>query len=179
MKQEIGQGASQGRFAIEPMRRRHLPGVLRIERHAHPRPWSLGVFTGELSQGGRYYVVARSDGRVCGYGGLMFVGDEAHVTNIAVAPWARRRRVGTRLMAHLIRESRRRNCGSMTLEVRMGNQAAQDMYRKFGFESAGVRPNYYPESGEDGLIMWLYELGSGAVEARLRQVEGGSGAEGG
>lgn len=119
----------------------------------------------------RYYVVAKLDGRVCGYAGLMFVADEAHITNIAVAPPARRQGVATRLMAHLMQESLRRRCGSMTLEVRMTNTGAQDLYRKFGFESAGVRPNYYPETGEDGLIMWLYRLGSPAVAARLREVE--------
>lgn len=163
---------ARARFSIEPMRRRHLPGILRIEHHAHPRPWSLGVFASELAQGAaRYYVVARMDGRVCGYAGLMFVADEAHITNIAVAPWARRQGVASRLMAHLMDESLRRNCGAMTLEVRMGNTPAQDLYRKFGFESAGVRPNYYPETGEDGLIMWLYQLRSPAVAARIREVK--------
>ncbi len=46
----------------------------------------------------------------------------------------------------------------MTLEVRMGNMAAQQMYRNFGFVSSGIRRNYYPETGEDALIMWLYDL---------------------
>ncbi|HUC14685.1 MAG TPA: hypothetical protein VMS00_09565, partial [Acidimicrobiales bacterium] len=52
---------------IEPMRRRHLPAVIRIEHRAHPKPWSLGVFTSELAQGdARYYVVMRVDGKVAG-----------------------------------------------------------------------------------------------------------------
>lgn len=154
---------------IGPMRRRHLPAVLRIERQANPKPWSLGIFAGELAQGAdRHYVVAKLEGKVCGYGGLMFVADEAHITNIAVAPATRRQGIGTRLLASLVGESLRRQCGSMTLEVRTSNQAAQDLYRKFGFVSAGVRPNYYAETGEDGLIMWLYDLGSAAVQARLR-----------
>ena len=153
------------------MRRRHLASVIRIEHHAHPRPWSLGVFAGELAQGdGRYYVVAKLEGKVCGYAGMMFVADEAHVTNIAVAPSARRHGVGTRLLAHLVEVAVSRGCTAMTLEVRMTNTAAQDLYRKFGFVGAGVRPNYYPETGEDGLVMWLYEIGTPAVRARLRQL---------
>ena len=79
------------------MRRRHLPAVIRIERRAHPKPWSLGVFTSELAQGdARYYVVLRVDGKVVGYGGLMFVVDEAHVTNLAIAPRCAARALGPR-----------------------------------------------------------------------------------
>jgi [ribosomal protein S18]-alanine N-acetyltransferase len=155
--------------AFEPMRRRHLPAVMRTERRAHPKPWSLGVFTSELAQGdARYYVVLKLDGKVAGYGGLMFAADEAHVTNIAVAPSARRQGLGSALLAELGFESTRRQCEAMTLEVRMGNLAAQNMYRKFGFVVAGVRRNYYPETGEDAYIMWLRELRSPAVQARLK-----------
>ena len=70
---------------IEPMRKRHLPAVLRIEHRAHPKPWTLGVFTSELAQSdSRYYVVCRAGGKIAGYGGLMFIADAAHVTNLVV-----------------------------------------------------------------------------------------------
>jgi ribosomal-protein-alanine N-acetyltransferase len=59
----------------------------------------------------------------------------------------------------------------MTLEVRMGNEAAQRLYRNFGFVSAGVRRNYYPETGEDALIMWLYNLLSPEVQEHLGELE--------
>jgi len=157
---------------FEPMRRRHLPAVLRIEHKAHPKSWTLGVFTSELAQGdSRYYVVVRAAGKVAGYGGVMFVGDEAHVTNLAVAPALRRQGLGSRLLAHLAKEAMRRGCGSMTLEVRMGNLEAQRLYHKFGFVGAGVRRNYYPETREDALVMWLYDLRSPEVAARIDQIE--------
>jgi ribosomal-protein-alanine N-acetyltransferase len=157
---------------IEPMRRRHLPAVMRIEHGAHPRPWTLGIFNSELAQGdARYYAVLRSGGKISGYGGIMFVADEAHVTNIAVAAPSRRQGLGTHLLAHLAREGIRRRCVAMTLEVRMGNVAAQQLYRNFGFVSAGTRPNYYPETGEDALIMWLYHLLSPEVKERLDALE--------
>lgn len=158
---------------FEQMRRRHLPAVMRIEHRAHPKPWSVGVFNSELSQqeGSRYYVVLRAGGRVAGYGGLMFVADEAHVTNVAVAPSLRRQGLGTLLLAHLAHEGARRGCTAMTLEVRVGNLAAQGLYRNFGFVGAGVRRNYYPETGEDALIMWLYQLGSPEVQARVAELE--------
>lgn len=164
---------SQAEVTIVAMRRRHFRGVLRIEKESNPRPWALAVFAAELAQGDdRYYRVAKLGGRVCGYGGMMFVADEAHVTNIAVAPEQRRRGIASRLLGDLVDEASRRDCGSMTLEVRMGNHGAQELYRKFGFESVGVRPRYYPETGEDGLIMWLFELRSPEVLARARQASG-------
>ena len=120
--------------AIGPCAGRHLPAVMRIEHGAHPRPWTIGIFNSELAQGdARYYAVLRADGKIAGYGGLMFVADEAHVTNIAIAPSLRRQGLGSRLLAHLAREGSRRHCVAMTLEVRMGNLAAQQMYRNFGF----------------------------------------------
>jgi [ribosomal protein S18]-alanine N-acetyltransferase len=157
---------------IEPMRRRHLPAVMRIERRAHPKPWSLSVFTSELAQGDdRYYVVLKVDGKVAGYGGLMFAADEAHVTNIVIAPAVRRQGLGSFLLAELAHESTRRQCAAMTLEVRMGNMAAQNLYRKFGFVVAGVRRNYYPETKEDAYIMWLRELLSPEVQGRVKAIE--------
>jgi ribosomal-protein-alanine N-acetyltransferase len=156
----------------EPMRRRHLPAVMRIERRAHPKPWSLGVFTSELAQGdARSYIVLKVDGKVAGYGGLMFAADEAHVTNIAIAPMVRRQGLGTHLLAELAREGVKRHCSAMTLEVRMGNTAAQNLYRKFGFVVAGLRRNYYPETGEDAYIMWLHELRSPEVQARVKSLD--------
>jgi ribosomal-protein-alanine N-acetyltransferase len=162
-----------GRHIVtEPMRRRHLPAVMRIERRAHPKPWSLGVFTSELAQGdARSYLVLKVDGKVAGYGGLMFAADEAHVTNIAIAPTVRRQGLGAHLLAELAREGARRQCTAMTLEVRMGNVAAQNLYRKFGFVVAGVRKNYYPETGEDAYIMWLHGLLSPEVQARLKALD--------
>jgi ribosomal-protein-alanine N-acetyltransferase len=145
---------------------------MRIEHTAHPKPWSLGVFTSELAQGrSRYYVVLRVGGRVGAYGGLMFVADEAHVTNLAVAPALRRQGLGAQVLAHLAREAVRRGATAMTLEVRMGNFPAQELYRKFGFVAAGVRRNYYPETNEDALVMWLHDLRSDAVQQRIASLE--------
>src|SRR5919197_6711753 len=94
---------------IMPMRRRHLPAVLRIEGKVYPRPWSAGLFLSELAQkGSRAYLVARHSGRIVGYAGVMILGDEGHVTNIAVDPSFQRHKVGTRLLLRLVDESRAR-----------------------------------------------------------------------
>ncbi|HEX4978433.1 MAG TPA: ribosomal protein S18-alanine N-acetyltransferase [Acidimicrobiales bacterium] len=154
------------------MRRRHLRSVLRIESQVYPRPWTLSLFLSELAlRSSRYYLVARVDSSVVGYGGLMFSGDDAHVTTIAVDPALHRAKIGSRLLAALAREARRRGAAGLTLEVRMSNERAQAMYRKFGFEPAGVRRNYYMETNEDALVMWAERIGSAEYGSLLAQLE--------
>jgi ribosomal-protein-alanine N-acetyltransferase len=159
---------------LVPLRRRHLRSVLRIEAQVYPRPWSLPLFMSELNlRSSRHYVAARIGGVVVGYGGLMFSANEAHVTTIAVDPAWHRHQVGTRLMLNLARSSIVRGARHLTLEVRVSNAAAQAMYRKFGFETAGVRKNYYAETNEDALVMWAYDIDSLAYTDRLGAIEAG------
>jgi ribosomal-protein-alanine N-acetyltransferase len=156
---------------VLPMRRRHLPAVLRIEGKVYPRPWSAGLFLSELAQkSSRAYFVARSSGRVVGYGGVMILGDEGHVTNIAVDPGFQRHHIGTRLLLALVEASRDRSVRSMTLEVRRANTGAQSMYRKFGFQTVGVRRGYYAETGEDAYIMWAEGVWTPEYERRLEEI---------
>jgi ribosomal-protein-alanine N-acetyltransferase len=159
---------------LVPMRRRHLRSVLRIEGQVYPRPWTLTLFLGEIGlRSSRHYVVARVDGSVVGYAGLMLSLDEGHVTNIAVDPKWQRHQIGTRLLLNLCRAGAARGAKHMTLEVRVSNGAAQHMYRRFGFETEGVRRNYYAESNEDALIMWAHDIESDAYAARLAEIEAG------
>ena len=153
---------------ITAMRRRHLPAVLRIEGKVYPRPWSAGLFLSELAQkGSRAYFVARHQGKVVGYAGVMILGDEGHVTNIAVDPAFHRNYVGMRLLLALVEASRERKVRSMTLEVRRANSGAQVMYRMFGFQTVGVRRGYYVETGEDAYIMWAESVDTNDYTARL------------
>lgn len=157
---------------VTPMRRRHLPSVLRIETKVYPRPWSAGLFLSELAQkGSRAYFVARDQGRVVGYAGVMILGDEGHVTNIAVDPGFQRHKIGTRLFLALVEASRSRKVRSMTLEVRRSNDGAQAMYRRFGFQTVGVRKGYYVETGEDAYIMWAEGIWAPDYEKRLATIK--------
>src|SRR5437899_5130303 len=91
------------------MRRRHLRSVLRIEAQVYPRPWSLSLFMSELAlRSTRAYYVARVEGMVVGYAGLMITADDGHVTTIAVDPAWHRRKIATRLMLVLAGEAIRR-----------------------------------------------------------------------
>jgi ribosomal-protein-alanine N-acetyltransferase len=161
-----------GTDGIEPMRRRHIGQVLEIERASYPRPWTMTVFHDELDQvgaGHRYYVVAKLGRTVVGYGGLMFVVDEAHVTNVAVHPDHRRRGIATRLLLDLADVAVRRGCVAWTLEVRASSTGAQALYRSFGFVPAGVRAKYY-ENSEDAIVMWCHDIQELAYAERLARL---------
>lgn len=157
---------------IVPMRRRHLRSVVRIEAETHPRPWSLSLFMSEMAlRTSRAYFVARVDGFVVGYAGLMMSADEGHITTVAVDPNWHRRKIGTRLMLVTAREGIRRGARALTLEVRMSNKAAQELYRAFGFRPAGIRKNYYMETNEDALVMWAEEVDGDEYRDRLAAIE--------
>ncbi len=161
-------------IVITPMRRRHLRGVVRIEEQTNHRPWSYGLFAGELRlPATRRYVVAVDGSVVTGFGGLMFTGAEAHVTNVAVDPEHRRQGIATGLMLVLMRACVDHGVTDATLEVRVTNTAAQELYRRFGFAPGGIRPNYYSDIGEDALIMWANDLPEAAYQARLEGLEAG------
>src|SRR5919201_3481157 len=119
---------------ITRMRRRHLKGVMAIERQVYPRPWSPNLFLSEMSElRNRTYLVAKMEKDVVGYGGIMCYGEEAHVTTIAVDPAHHRRKIGTRLLYELVEESLKMGARAVSLEVRWTNTGAQDLYAKFGF----------------------------------------------
>jgi ribosomal-protein-alanine N-acetyltransferase len=159
---------------IGPMRRRHLRAVLRIEQQVYPRPWSMGLFMSELGiRGSRVYVVARVGTTVVGYGGLMLVADDGHVTTIAVDPAWHRNKLGTRLLHTLASAAIRRGAKNLTLEVRESNRAAQDLYRAFGFAPAGIRKGYYVETKEDAIVMWANDVDTPEYAARLARLAAG------
>lgn len=153
------------------MRRRHLRGVMAIERQVYPRPWSPNLFLSEMSESrNRCYLVARIDREVVGYGGLICYGDEAHVTNVAVDPLMHRRKIGSRILHDLVLAAVDMGADAVSLEVRVTNWAAQRLYGRFGFRPVGVRKNYYQEINEDALIMWLDEVRSAPFRARLAEL---------
>jgi ribosomal-protein-alanine N-acetyltransferase len=153
------------------MRRRHLRRVLAIEAQVYPRPWSASLFLSELAQRtARSYLVAKAGGEVVGYAGMMFMGEEAHVTNIAVDPQWHGRKVGTRLLLTIVTEAIARGAGVISLEVRVSNKGAQAMYQKFGFSAVGLRKGYYIETNEDALIMTVSDARSTGYRLRLQNI---------
>ncbi|MDH4076505.1 MAG: ribosomal protein S18-alanine N-acetyltransferase [Acidimicrobiia bacterium] len=151
--------AHPARVRLRELRRRDLRAVTAIEADRNRDPWSRTLFAGELDRAGddRHWLVASAGVTVVGFGGVMYAADEAHMLNLAVARnwsgWG----IGRRLCEALLAGAARRAASGFTLEVRASNTVAQALYASLGFDSAGVRPGYYPD-GEDAVIMWLHDL---------------------
>ena len=159
-------------LTIDRMKIRHVGDVMGIERDAYPRPWTAQVFHDELHEarsGRRHYVVARRGRTVVGYGGLMFVAGEAHVTNIAVHPAERRHHIGTRIMASLADEAIERGCTAWTLEVR-----ATSTRRPGAVPHVRVRPGRRAQGllreREDAIVMWCHDIQSDEYRQRLARL---------
>jgi ribosomal-protein-alanine N-acetyltransferase len=156
---------------ITRMRRRHLRGVMAIERQVYPRPWSPNLFVSEMTAGhGRAYLVALEARQVVGYAGLISYGEEAHVTTIAVDPERQRRRIGTRLLYELLHHARTLGAQAVSLEVRVTNWGAQRMYARFGFRPVGIRKGYYQETNEDAVVMWTDDIRTPEYERLLERI---------
>lgn len=145
-----------------------LPVLLELEREIYPQPWSEGIFRDELSRLDRAYVAATVGGEILGFGGLMLIDNDAHVTTLAVRPTSRQTGLGTRLMLELIAIGLRRGARNLTLEVRASNKGAQRLYEKFGMAVVGVRKHYYRD--DDAVIMWATEIDQPEYAGRLMDI---------
>ncbi len=172
------------------MRLSDVNDVVAIDRVAFDLPWSDRSYQYEVTESTYSHMVtleytddqppvsgwrrlwSRNGGTpkpiVVGYGGLWRIVDEAHISTIATHPEWRGRGWGELLLAGMIRRSLTLGAAYIVLEVRVGNAVAQNLYHKYEFEVAGVKPNYYRNNNEDAYDMRLNLAEAGIVE-RFRQ----------
>jgi ribosomal-protein-alanine N-acetyltransferase len=139
-------------ITIRPLGYSDLPQVIGIERRSFPTPWSLAMFVLELSKQSGVCLAATREDKIVGYLICSRYDRVWHLMNIAVEPSARRQGLATMLLGEML--DRAGHEESYTLEVRASNAPAIVLYERFGFRSAGTRPRYYSDTGEDALIMW-------------------------
>ena len=108
---------------------------------------------------------------ILGFAGLWLMVDEAHITTIAMHPNYRRRGLGEFMLVSLIDIAYNIGAKWVTLEVRVTNHSAQNLYRKYGFHEAGVRHRYYSDNNEDALIMWTEEINSPAYKRKYQELK--------
>ena len=160
---------------VRPMLRSDVPIVATLEREIYPEPWSARVFFDELGHANRSYLVGAVAGEVVGYGGLMLVEADAHITTLAVAQDLRRRKLGTRLLLALVERAVALGARHLTLEVRATNSDAQQLYERFGFAPVGKRKGYY--AGEDAIVMWALDIDAEEYAVRLDAIRSAIGGE--
>lgn len=127
-----------------------------IETLSFSTPWSKDAFYNELTQNKfAKYIVIENGEQLVGYIGAWIVIDEVHITNIAILPEFRGQKLGEQLLGTMMEQSKRLGAKSMTLEVRVSNKVAQNLYKKLGFQNGAIRKNYYTDNQEDALVMWV------------------------
>lgn len=148
-----------------------LDEVHAIESRVYDQPWTVNLFRGELMMPDkRVYFVARVDGKIAGYAGLMIIDGEAHVTTMAVDTPFQRRGIGSMLSSRLIDFAILKRVHWLTLEVRESNAPAKALYEKFGFKRIGARPKYYAD-GEDAAIMWTNDIQSDEYKKKIAAIK--------
>ena len=115
-------------------------------------PWSEKVFYEDVSTHNHVWWVAHDRGTIIGYAGGAVVADELQIANVAVAADRRREKIAARLLGRVAYDAQMLGATWASLEVEVGNDGAEALYRGLGFEEAGVRPNYYG-AGIDARIM--------------------------
>ncbi len=129
-----------------------LDAIHGIECEAFPSPWRREFFESELTAPGRFALVATREANVIGYVFAMWIFDEMHINKIAVTGGERRKGIAHSLMDRCFDFAREHGVEMISLEVRESNQTAQAFYRQLDFETAYVRPRYYPDS-ESAVVM--------------------------
>jgi ribosomal-protein-alanine N-acetyltransferase len=149
--------AEQVTIHLEPMQESDLEAVLLIEHQSFSMPWSQALFLSDLRNPKSHLLVARPEEDpkvVAGYIGYRIVVDEMHIVIVAVDPVWRRQRVAMQMLQQAIEHARDHHCTKATLEVRVSNTGAQQLYFRQGFAPVGTRPRYYMRPTEDALILW-------------------------
>lgn len=142
---------------LRALRAHDLPEVLRIEGRSFSSPWSARAFRSLLDRPDTCLIAAVSGSetgsRLLGFAAAWFRGEDGELGDLAVAPAARRRGIGRRLVEEILAEARRREVARLSLQVRVSNVAARSLYAGVGFSVVGRRPSYYRAPAEDALVL--------------------------
>jgi ribosomal-protein-alanine N-acetyltransferase len=181
-------------YIVEPMRLRDIKEVMEIEHVSFPSPWSARAYRYELLENdlSHYFVVRQRQTEepelslldrvrrslgvgmrppILGHSGFWLMVSEAHISTIAVQPNWRRRGLGELLLVAMLDRATELEANIATLEVRVSNVTAQNLYRKYGFRQVGLRRRYYRDSNEDALIMSTERLTLATFQSHFQQLK--------
>lgn len=138
---------------VVTMAEEHISALTQLEKECFADPWSEKALADELTNPNAVFRVALIDEEVAGYVGMLHVLDEGDICNVAVFDKFRRRGVATALIQHLVDYAVENQLSFITLEVRESNIGAQKFYETMGFETIGIRKNFYDNPKEHAILM--------------------------
>ncbi|WP_024613277.1 ribosomal protein S18-alanine N-acetyltransferase [Clostridium sp. Ade.TY] len=135
-----------------------IEGVYEVSSLSLKETWTLNAIEKELNNNLATYIVCIEDSKVIGFVGAWLIASEGQITNVAVHPNFRGKKIGKALMEKLICTLKDKDCNAITLEVRKSNIVAQNLYKSLGFKEEGIRKGFYEDNKEDAIIMWLHNI---------------------
>lgn len=145
---------------VRKMKPDDIPAVVAIDQSSFTLPWPETSYRYELqsNKAARCLVAEDNDQEIVAMIVSWMIEDELHIATFATHLNHRRKGIGSLLLMQALEEARAVGARRAFLEVREGNVAAQEIYRKFGFKVAGRRLKYYRDNAEDAILMTLEPL---------------------
>ncbi len=161
-------------LTLRYMRPADISQVVEIDRVSFDPPWSVRSYHFEISESSYSHMVVlarggettngwrrwfgrlnQPGGEILSYGGLWCIQDEGHISTIASHPGYRGQGYGEIVLGAMIRRAITLSASYVVLEVRVSNTTAQNLYRKYEFETMELKKNYYRSNNEDAYEMRL------------------------
>jgi ribosomal-protein-alanine N-acetyltransferase len=140
---------------IRPASFDDISSIVEIENKTNQMPWTKAQFFSSMEVG-HYSVVMHKDSDILGFAIYSPIIPESHLLNIAIDPAYQGKGLGDKLLQQIILQNRTIGVKTISLEVRVSNLPAINLYEKRGFLKDAIRPDYYSGSPkEDALLMSL------------------------
>lgn len=152
---------------IRLMEEDDLEAVHALDLRSFASPWTLATYRNELESEVSDCWVAVDEDKIVGMIAAWLLVDEIHIATIAVDENYRRAGIARKLLCKVFHKLADEGALVATLEVRTSNQAAQGLYRHFGFEVVGERRKYYRDNKEDALIMTVAPLAKALPKCKV------------
>lgn len=152
------------------MQETDIPSIMEIESVSFGKyHWSENSFRTEINNKLASYFVVKDNAKVIAYCGFWNILGEAHITTFAVREEFRKQKIAEQMMLHIFQTAKTQEIKWFTLEVRVSNLPAINLYKKYGFETIGVREKYYQDNNEDALIMWTQNIYSDKLKSLIAE----------
>lgn len=152
---------------------KNLAQLIKVEFETYGNyGWSIEVFKNELSNENSLYLcyTEGDSDEIIGYIGCWLIQDEAHITTLVVSQKYRRKHIADILLYSLTQELIRNKVKWITLEVKVSNIPAINLYTKYGFKQLGIRKKYYQDTNEDALILWSENIQTDNFKSKVNDI---------